>query len=89
MLNLKKAILLYEILEPYIPDKVPDDAMEFIEKVLEDKENGSYARALSLMTEHSMEELSEFSPEYNMKMFIEGIVVNDIFTLKKFCENFQ
>ena len=92
MLNMRKAILLYEIIDPYLPDGIDEDmtGMELLELVIKkDAEDGTdgYARALMLMTGHSDEELAEFSPEYNMQMFVEGFGINRVFDLRRFCES--
>jgi hypothetical protein len=90
MLNLKSAIQLYEILEPYL-DILNEDttfievAMSIITKSTENND-GAYARSLVLITGHTFEELAEFSPEYNIEMFLKGLRDNHIYELKAFCE---
>jgi len=76
-LNLKKAIQLYEILEPYLNELEEENSyLEFAIIVIRkstENNDGAYARSLSLMTGHNFEELAEFSSSHNIKLFVEGL----------------
>jgi len=90
-INLREALLLYEILEPYLLNEIPKDmtVIEFVGNlILQSTEDGkgAYARALTLMTGHSLEELAEFSPKYNMDMFTKSFMTNELFVLKEVFE---
>ena len=92
-LNLKGAIQLYEILEPYL-DEIEDSTilLELALKILHESTangDGAYARSLALLTGHSLEELSEFSADYNMGLFVDGLKINDIYGIKVLCESLQ
>jgi hypothetical protein len=90
-MNLKKAIQLYEILEPYLDNLNEETSfLDFTVRVIKEsteKKDGAYARSLALMTGHSLEELAEFSSDYNINLFIKGLKENRIYELKIFCES--
>ena len=90
-LNLKKALELYDILGKYIPD-VPSDktVLEFVGKIV-DKivEDGSsaYIEAICLMTGYIFEDLQNLAPEERLMLFMDGLMLNNIINLVKFCKD--
>lgn len=91
-LTLDKALELYEILGAHIPD-VDDkdvDALEFIGKIVKDiresNEHQNYVDAVMLMSDKKWEEVKTLESNDVLELFIEGLSMNKIISLKTFCD---
>lgn len=86
-----EALKLYDILGKYIPSDMDHDetVIEFagriIDNVVEDRST-AIIDALVLMTKMSVSELGGFSSDYQLKLFADGLIINDVVSLKRFCE---
>jgi len=92
-LNLEKALELYSIIGKHLPENVDEnlDVLDFIGTIVNNiKESGNhrdYVNAVSIMTDLSISELLEMGYEEILGLFIEGLIINQIISLKKFCES--
>ena len=90
-LQIEKALELYDLLDKYIPnyDKSQPilDFVSIIVKRIVDDHSPAFIKAITLMTDMNTEELSAFSPEHRLELFIAGLTVNNIVMLKRFCED--
>jgi hypothetical protein len=88
-LNLEKALKLYDLLGEYIPDEIDETQfIDFVGKIvhnIREDEPSTFIDALVLMTGHSEDEILEFPPEYGLKLFMNGLIINDVIRLKEFC----
>lgn len=88
ILNLKKALELYDLLGEYLPENLEDDVLTVMSEMvnnISDDDFGAYADALVLMTDKSLEELDEFPTPFLLELFIDGLVKNNIVELREFC----
>ena len=88
-LSIDKAIQLYEILAPYLPEEI-DDGFNFIGTIIENIKNSgnhrAYIEAIALMADMSFDEVLQYDPATEaLSMFMNGLVINKIFLLKDFC----
>lgn len=83
--------MLYDILQPHLPDDEDIDSLEFIGKILESMKQmpEDYDRALHLMTGFSIIEMIDngMSSEEVLNEFYLGLADNQIAELKRFCES--
>ena len=91
-LTLNKAMELYELLGAHIPEvEDADDPLEFIGKITsnitESGEHEDYTNAVMLMSGKSWEEIKQLESEEVLDLFIDGLSINRIATLKVFCES--
>lgn len=89
-LSIDEALQLYEIIGDYIPKDALDEA-DFIGTIVHGiRTSGKprdYLNALSLMTEYSVDEILQgIDPEVSVKMFYEGLLLNQVKSLKEFCD---
>ena len=89
-LSIDKAIQLYKILAPYLPDEVGDD-FNFVGTIIENIKNSgnhrAYIEAIALMADLPFDEVLQYDPTSEVpSMFAEGLLVNNIVKLKDFCE---
>ena len=90
MLNLRKALLLIEILDAYIPENPDLDApiLDFVGKILsnivESGNHADYLAAVELMTDISIDDLLTKSIEDVFVLFTDGLVENQILALVDF-----
>jgi hypothetical protein len=92
-LSLNKALELYEILGPHIPeiDENDDiDALKFIGKIVTNikasEDLAAYSLSIELMTGKTPQDLQEMSSEERVELFTLYLMQNRILTLKSFCE---
>ena len=92
-LNLEKALQLYTIIGKYLPENVDEYAEVFkfigtiVSNINESGNHRDYVDAVLIMTDLSIDELLEMGYEEILGLFIEGLTVNQIISLKKFCES--
>lgn len=89
-LSIDEALQLYQIIGDYIPDNASDEA-DFVGTIVHNIRNGDrpqdYVRALSLITGYTSEEITTgIDPHVSVEMFFEGLMVNQVSSLKKFCD---
>lgn len=90
MLNLRNAILLAELLDPYIPDSPDLDApiLEFVGKILSNivdrNSHADYLAATELMTGISIDDLLDKPVEEVFALFTDGLIENQILALIDF-----
>jgi hypothetical protein len=91
-LTLDKAMELYEILGAHVPEVEDENsnALEFIGKIVksikESEEHQRYVDAVMLMADIEWEELKELDSTSVLELFIDGLSINRIVSLKMFCE---
>jgi hypothetical protein len=90
-LTLSKAMELYEILGPHIPEVDEDeDLLEFVGKIIEhinsSNQHEDYTLSVELMSEKSWKEIKNLTSEEVLRLFIEGLIANKIIQLKSFCD---
>ncbi|MBD3268437.1 hypothetical protein GF373_17355 [bacterium] len=88
MINLEKAVDLYNILEPYLPPK-ESKSLDFINYVVNgmlDSREGAekYLRSVQIMHDLTMKELQKKSSEEVLTLFIDGLVENKFSSLHTF-----
>lgn len=88
ILDLEKAIELYEVLEEFLPaiDLESFDLLEFIDEMIDNMESANkqrvYLEAVSLMTGYPIKGLLEnHEPKDVLKYFIDGLIENKIVDL--------
>ena len=91
-LTFSKAMELYELLGAHIPEvDEEDDPLEFVGKItsniVESEQHKDYIDAVILMSDKPWEEIKQLESEEVLNLFIDGLSVNKIFTLKVFCDN--
>lgn len=89
MLNLTKAFELYEILAPYLPEKIGEDEMliTYAKHIIENmkgKDERAYTKALVILTGLSRYELVKFSVSELFDTFIMKLSENKILELQQF-----
>lgn len=90
-LTLEKAVELNHILQDHIPsydDK--QDALHFIGKIVDNiklsNRHNDYIDAVVLMSGQDWEEIKFLDSGEILRLFIDGLSVNRIVTLKSFCD---
>jgi hypothetical protein len=89
ILPIDKALVLYKMLAPYIPDDIEDEfelSMQMVISIRESENKGVYADAVSMMSGINLYSLVDHSAEDILNMFIEGMKENRIVYLKRFAE---
>ena len=92
MLNTKDALKLYSMLKDYLPNQVPKTGLEFVGTIVNNINDAgdvdAYPDSILLMhPEISLDELAEMNPSETIKLFLDGLMDNDIMALKLFCTN--
>lgn len=89
-LPIEKALELYDILGKYLPEFDKDSqVLEFVGTIVDNIVNDgstAYVDSICLMTNKSFSEIRNFSPNTLIEIFTLGLVINDIVSLKSFCE---
>lgn len=88
VLNLKEALELYRLIGAYIPTGVEDHlqvADIIVTKAEEDDNKEAISDAVCLMSGKSVEELLAMQPEEVTKLFVFGLVRNEVSLLKTLC----
>ena len=88
-LSISKALQLYKILAPYLPDEIGDD-FNFIGTIIDNIKNSgnlrAYIEAIAVMADMDFDEVLQYDPVAEaLPMFTEGLVTNKILHLKDFC----
>ena len=92
MLNIKDAIRLYVMLKDLVPDhEIDEDYLEFAGEIIHNIEESDrpevFGESILLMnSKMDVEKLSEMKPLDVVELFMEGLVKNKFFSLKRFCE---
>ena len=90
MLNIKKALKLYEILKPYLPAQRDGQVLDFVGKIIKNiKKSESpedFAEILMLMYDYDLDKLQEFSGFKLVEIFTDGLLENQIIGLIDSCE---
>ena len=93
MLSTNDAFRVYYLLEPYLPESVSNDLLEFIGTMVSNlKENApeAYVDALGLMLGKSREEvLEEIAPEESFILFVEKLEDNSLLSLREFVRKLE
>lgn len=89
-LPISKALQLYQILAPYLPDEIDEDDFNFVGTIIENiKISGNhraYIEAISLMADMPFDEVLQYDPVSEVPpMFAEGLLTNNIIALRDFC----
>lgn len=90
MINLRKALQLIELLDPYIPESLDFDAsiLEFVGKILsnivERNRHADYLAAVVLLTDIAEDDLVQMTTDQVFILFTEGLIENQILTLVDF-----
>lgn len=94
ILNLEKAIQLYEIIGRFIPEvenrnyDILDFAGKIVNNIIDSQQHRVYLEAISLMTGYSVEELiANNEPKDLLLLFINGIAENNLIKLKFIMES--
>ena len=88
-LSIDKALKLYQILAPYLPDEI-DDGFNFVGTIIENIKNSGnhrdYIEAIALMNNIPVDIVLQYDPvRDSITMFAEGLAINNILMLKEFC----
>ena len=87
-LSIDKALQLYTILAPYLPDEI-DDGFNFVGTIIENIKNSGnhrdYIEAIALMNNMLFDEILFMDIGEIITKFTEGLVINKIWALKEFC----
>jgi len=89
-LSIEEAFELYQVIGEYIPD-IADDELEFIGTIVHNIRDGDrprdYVKALSILTGYTSETITEsIAPEDSIGLFYEGLAINQVKSLKDFCD---
>lgn len=92
-LSIEKALELYKLLAPYLPDLDEDETgLGFVSKIIhairEAEDYNVYTDAIALMMEMPVERILDSStPEEAITLFADGLISNKIFDLIRFAES--
>jgi len=92
-LNLEKALELYTIIGKYLPENVDEysEPLDFVGTIIDNiKESGNhrdYIDSVVLMTGDDEQEILQLEPVEVLNIFTQGLMDNQIVSLKKFCES--
>ena len=90
VLNTRDAVQLYSLLALHLPEDKPEDALEFInqivESIIENEQHSDFTDALILIYGKTLEELSEMLPEQILALFVKGLEENKIVLLQDFMQ---
>lgn len=88
-LCIRDALHLYMILAPHLPEVVDDDALDWIQSIIESMKTNrhrDYVDAVMLMSGKSLEELQVMESGDILSLFIDGLAVNKVVYLDQFCK---
>lgn len=90
MLNIRKALMLYNMVGEFLPDDIPDDGLEFVHQIIKNirsSHNESvYVDVLMiLVNEDDLSNISQLNAEDALNIFIDGLVESQIIKLREFC----
>ena len=92
MLNIRDALRLYILLKDFIPEyDTEDEYLEFVSEIIggiKESDNPEvFGESILLMNPKlEIDELSEMPSLRVIELFVEGLVKNKFFGLRKFCE---
>jgi len=92
-LNLEKALELYSIIGKHLPENVDGnlDVLDFIGTIVNNiKESGNhrdYLDSVLILTEQDEQDILQLESIEVLNMFTQGLMDNQIISLKKFCES--
>ena len=90
MLDIRDATELYKILAPHLSDEKPEEALDFIdqivESIIENEQHSDFTDAIILMRGNTLGELSEMLPEQILGLFVKGLEENKIVLLQDFMQ---
>jgi hypothetical protein len=93
MLSINDALRVYYLLEPYLPEKAPNDLLAFMGTLVSNlKENApeAYVDALGLMLDKSREQvLEEIPPDESVVHFSSGLEANSLLSLREFVRKLE
>ena len=86
MLSTDKAITLYQILNPHLPDEI-DDGLDYVSHIVKSMETDPtvYLDTIVLMTGIVREELIEKEIDDLLELFVTGLGKNNVAALRNFC----
>jgi len=90
-LTIDKALELNELLKDHIPPVDDDhDALHFVGKIMDSinlsKRHDDYIDAVVLMSGQDWEEIKFLDSEKILELFIDGLSINRVVSLKSFCD---
>lgn len=92
-LCIRDALSLYMILEPHIPEPFDRNevAVSFIKEIVDsmaENDPDAYLKSVMLMSGNTREEMEKKYPNGDrvLKLFIEGLIVNQVIFLNDFCK---
>lgn len=92
MLNLNKAVKLYNILNKHLPDNNKElDSLSYVQHIVEsikDKNPRDYVDAVMIMNNMSFDELKKKDSNEILDLFIEGLSENKFVSLCDFIGSF-
>lgn len=88
-LCLTDALKLYTILKPYLPARIDGTVMEIAQAIIDGMESDpmAYLEALCLMSGKGIEDFQKVDPLDALSQFVEGLMVNRLELLVKFCRD--
>jgi hypothetical protein len=92
LLNLNKALQLYEILSPHLPEynsetDLLDFAGKIVDNIINSGKHANYIEAISIMENITMEEVTQLDANVRIEKFLNALVENDIVYLIEFCKS--
>ena len=90
MLSIDKALELYTLLKPHLPESKEQEFLPFVRGITRSmKENDwlEYVGCVQLMYELELNEVVELDSFDIFTMFLEGLIKNKVFKLIRFCES--
>lgn len=91
MLSIKDALKLYLLLKGHLPKEKNLSDVKFMHHItksmLESHQEKNYAHAIMLMSNKSLDDLAEMSPQETLSLFVDGLVENRVLELAGFCKS--
>ena len=91
-LNLEKALQLHAIIGKHLPENVDKDmkVLDFVgiilDSIIEKKEHSVLVQSIALMSDIYIDNIRALESNDIIELFSEGLIVNNVLELKKFCE---
>ena len=90
MLDIDKALMLYELLKPHLSPDKDQEFVDFIENAINSmKENdpAAYVYCLQVLSGLELDDFEEMNSAEAFGIFSEGLIENNVVGLVKFCES--
>jgi hypothetical protein len=91
ILNLHKALELYDTLLPYLPEMYNVDIYDFVRGIISNivkaDKHFDFIKAMSIVLNKSTAEILSMNRKEVTQMFIDGLIENDIVYLIEFCRS--